>query len=594
MIDYKNMLNDEQYNICIDQSDLLVKACPGSGKTRTIIYKLAHNVELNPYSVRKLVAITYTNRAAEEINERIEALGIDTERIWAGTIHQFCLEWILRRFKVYKSSLSRGFTIADERKKQRYLEEIIQLSGQRFYWEDIKTGYTRELKLIETDKTKRAIIKKYHQVLVENTELDFELILALSHSILQDSPLAAQYIKDAIEMICIDEYQDTQDLQYAIIEDISNADSKNHIQINFFGDPNQAIYGTLGGIAKTLDEINDEFNFNDFKERSLIGCYRSTQRIVDFYSPFMVEPYDIVARGKVKNEKGVICYQKDILFSEIYDEIAKIIILNIKQGVKEKDICVLAPSWWLLYPFSSELQSRLPDIKFDAPDITPIKRDPMNLFYNISRLLLTEPNVKKFGYRRKIAADIISKINGEVNFNAITLTELDFLNLVNNSKQINDKGSLFIINSIKCLFETMKLNIEEYENLKIQYEDFIEKMNYRLGEPRFCLVDNIDTFIKMFKEKEGILISTCHSVKGEEYETVIAFGLLFGKLPNIKIAKNKRDEEAKKLLYVIASRAKKNIYFFSEKGRTYRENWDTYDCYPTKQLFYNKNVIYDN
>ena len=287
------MLNDEQYNICIDQSDLLVKACPGSGKTRTIIYKLAHNVELNPYSVRKLVAITYTNRAAEEINERIEALGIDTERIWAGTIHQFCLEWILRRFKVYKSSLSRGFTIADERKKQRYLEEIIQLSGQRFYWEDIKTGYTRELKLIETDKTKRTIIKKYHQVLVENTELDFELILALSHSILQDSPLAAQYIKDAIEMICIDEYQDTQDLQYAIIEDISNADSKKHIQINFFGDPNQAIYGTLGGIAKTLDEINDEFNFNDFKERSLIGCYRSTQRIVDFYSPFMVEPYDL-------------------------------------------------------------------------------------------------------------------------------------------------------------------------------------------------------------------------------------------------------------------------------------------------------------
>ncbi|MFQ7801969.1 MAG: hypothetical protein ACLRHW_21160, partial [Coprobacillus cateniformis] len=65
----------------------------------------------------------------------------------------------------------------------------------------------------------------------------------------------------------------------------------------------------------------------------------------------------------MKNEKGIICYQKDILFSDIYDEIAKIIILNIKQGVKEKDICVLAPSWWLLYPFSSELQSRLPDIK---------------------------------------------------------------------------------------------------------------------------------------------------------------------------------------------------------------------------------------
>lgn len=593
MIDYKGMLNDEQFDICTDESDLLVKACPGSGKTRTIIYKLAYNVELHPYSVRKLVAITYTNRAAEEIKERVEALGINTERIWAGTIHQFCLEWILKRFKMHKISLSRGFAIADERKKQRYLEEIIQSSGQNIYWEDIKTGYTRELKLIETNKTKQRIVKNYHKLLVKNTELDFELILALSHSILCGSPLAACYIKNAIEMICIDEYQDTQDLQYAIIEDISNAVSQNHIQVNFFGDPNQAIYGTLGGIAKSLEEINNEFEFNDFKERSLTGCYRSTQRIVDFYSPFMVDPYNIMARGKIKDDKGIICYQKDIFFSDIYDEVARIISLNIKQGIKEKDICVLAPSWWLLYPFSSELQSRLPDIKFDAPDITPIKRDPMNLFYNISRLLLTEPNVKKFGYRRKIAEDIISKINGELNSNVINLNELEFLNLLNSSKQTNNKGSLFIINSIKYLFESMKLSIEEHESLKILYDDFIEKMNYRLGEPRFCLVDNIDTFRKMFREKEGVLISTCHSVKGEEYETVVAFGLLYGKLPNIRIAESKRDAEAKKLLYVIASRAKKNIYFLSEKGRTYRENWETYDCYPTKQLFFNTKVIYD-
>jgi len=170
---------------------------------------------------------------------------------------------------------------------------------------------------------------------------------------------------------------------------------------------------------------------------------------------------------------------------------------------------------------------------------------------------------------------------------------LEFLNLLSGSKQTNAKGSLFIINSIKYLFETMKINIEEHESLKVLYNDFLEKMNYRLRESRFCLVDDIDTFRKMFKEKEGVLISTCHSVKGEEYETVIAFGLLYGKLPNIRIAESKRDEEAKKLLYVIASRAKKNIYFFSEKGRTFYENREPYDCYPTKQLFYNTKVIYD-
>jgi len=494
MIEYIKELNEEQFNICIDESDLLVKACPWSGKTRTIIYKLAYRIETRPYGVRKLVAITYTNRAAEEIKERLDSLGINTERIWAGTIHQFCLEWILRRFKTYKSSLSKGFAIADERKKQRYLEEIIQLSGEKIYWEDIKTGYTRELKLIESDVIKRGIIKNYHKVLVTKTELDFELILALSHSILQESPLSARYIKEAIELICIDEYQDTQDLQYAIIEDIANAESKNHTQINLFGDPNQAIYGTLGGIAKTLEEINAEFILNNFKECSLSGCYRSTQRIIDFYTPFMVEPSDIVARGKEKGDKSYICYQKEIHYSDMYDEIARIITSNIEQGVKEKDICVLAPSWWLLYPFSSELQNRLPDLKFDAPDITPIKRDPMNLFYNIARLLLTEPNVKKFSYRRKIAADILSKINEALNSTSIDLNEIEFLNLINSSKRENVKGSLFIVHSIECLFKKMKLSIEEHEGLKVLYNDFIEKMQYRLKEPKFCLVDNIDIF----------------------------------------------------------------------------------------------------
>lgn len=98
MIDYEEVLSNEQQDICFSNKNLLVKACPGSGKTRTITYKLAHRIEENPDKVKKLVAITYTNRAAEEIEERIENLGINTERIWTGTIHQFCIEWILKRY----------------------------------------------------------------------------------------------------------------------------------------------------------------------------------------------------------------------------------------------------------------------------------------------------------------------------------------------------------------------------------------------------------------------------------------------------------------------------------------------------------------
>ena len=126
MIDYNEKLSKEQMTICQSEKNLLVKACPGSGKTRTITYKLAYRIEKNPDNLKKLIAITYTNRAADEITHRIEELGIDTERVWTGTVHQFCLEWILERYKMYTKSLNQGFKIIDERVKERYITEILR------------------------------------------------------------------------------------------------------------------------------------------------------------------------------------------------------------------------------------------------------------------------------------------------------------------------------------------------------------------------------------------------------------------------------------------------------------------------------------
>ena len=92
----------------------------------------------------------------------------------------------------------------------------------------------------------------------------------------------ANNIRDTIELICIDEYQDTRDLQYAIVEEIANANSNSGFEVNFYGDPNQAIYGSIGGVAKSLAEINNEFSTLKFQECTLNGCYRSTQRIINY------------------------------------------------------------------------------------------------------------------------------------------------------------------------------------------------------------------------------------------------------------------------------------------------------------------------
>lgn len=594
MINYNEKLSQEQMLICESEKNLLVKACPGSGKTRTIVYKLAYRIEKNPNNIKKLIAITYTNRAANEIMQRIEELGIDTERVWTGTIHQFCLEWILKRYKMYTRSLSQGFKIIDERVKERYLSETISALGYNMYWSDINTSYDRKLHLIEQNPDKRKVIKAYHQILVKNKELDFEQILVTTYSLLKNNAFIVNDIKDCVELICVDEYQDTQDLQYAIIEEIANANDSQNMQVNFFGDPNQAIYGSLGGTAKSLDLINQKFRTIEFVEKTLSGCYRSTKRIIDFYKAFMVDEYSVDAKGIIKNDKGIIKYNYSIEKEQIYDVIAQIIEENIKDGVPESEICVIAPVWNMLYPFSKRLQERLPNVKFDAPDITPIKRDPLNVFYKMSRLLLTEPSIKSTVYRNKLAKEILAELEiytGE----SFDIESTDLLNITISAKKNCEKGSEFIEEGIKNVFDMLHCSMKNYPDLMKIYEDFIEKMKYRLENPKFELSDNLNTFKAMFKEKEGVVINTCHGVKGEEYHTVIAFGLLYGKVPSIYTSYDKMNEEANKLLYVIASRAKKRIYLFSEKGRRYWDNGvrQYVDAFPTKQLFQNNRVEYD-
>ena len=236
---------------------------------------------------------------------------------------------------------------------------------------------------------------------------------------------------------------------------------------------------------------------------------------------------------------------------------------NIKDGVPESEICVIAPVWNMLYPFSKRLQERLPNVKFDAPDITPIKRDPLNVFYKMSRLLLTEPSIKSTVYRNKLAKEILAELEiytGE----SFDIESTDLLNITISAKKNCEKGSEFIEEGIKNVFDMLHCSMKNYPDLMKIYEDFIEKMKYRLENPKFELSDNLNTFKAMFKEKEGVVINTCHGVKGEEYHTVIAFGLLYGKVPSIYTSYDKMNEEANKLLYVIASRAKKE-YIYSQK-----------------------------
>ena len=120
----KNKLNSEQEDAIKEPQSVLLIACPGSGKTRALTYKIAF--ELGKLISKKefIIAITYTNNAADEIKERVELLGVDTNQLWIGTIHSFCLEWILRPYHLYLDELKNGFRVINSHESEAILTEL--------------------------------------------------------------------------------------------------------------------------------------------------------------------------------------------------------------------------------------------------------------------------------------------------------------------------------------------------------------------------------------------------------------------------------------------------------------------------------------
>ena len=552
-ISFLDKLNPQQKQVCIDEGNILLKACPGSGKTRTLTYKIAFLVEKYIDSKKLNIAITYTNRAADEIRKRLEKVETPEDKVWVGTIHQFCLEFIIRPYTMYHKRLRKGYHIIDEYVTKQYVEEIIEELG-------IDIGYSKPFEYPE-------ILEKYQKKLQDEKEIDFNDILSISFDLISDKKFIAENISGIIRTILVDEYQDTNELQYKILSSIVRADKK--IQVTFVGDTDQAIYGGLGGVAKTCDELQKEFGIK-FIERKLDGCYRSTQRIVDYYSYFQLKGMKIQAVSDIKDEIGRLIYDNAINKTELFEKIACIVKDELSKGIPETEICIIAPQWWLLFPLSKKMKELLPDVKFDAPDITPIKYDPMNIFYLISKLLFTESG-KRITLRKRVANEIIEILTEEYKIRlSEQIDSYRVLKVINSIYPTNENGIAYLQEAITKFLVGIGIELSIEASLHKAYEDFMARIKDRVKNNH--LSTDIDVFEQCFKEKEGVVINTFHGVKGEEYTTVIAFGISNGCIPHWNTIRNRtkdyREDETKKLLYVVCSRAKKNLFLFSEQGRT--------------------------
>lgn len=576
-------LNGEQVEAITEPGNVFLTACPGSGKTRALTYKAALELSRLAFDKQRVVAITYTHRAADEIHERIEALGVDTTQLWIGTIHSFCLDWILRPYAIYHPALQHGFRVIDAHDSDRRLDDLCRASPERVSAFDCGYNYTTAGCQLRTAGARRAavlaVLERYWAGLEADRQIDFEMILRYAHELVRDVPSISTLLSQMFRFILVDEYQDTKEIQYGIIAAIMRAGAG---RTNAFvvGDANQAIYGSLGGFAITREQFERDCETR-FVPKSLSINYRSSERIVGYFTNYHVVPAAIVAEGRDREYASLVSFDDATPNGELDDELVRLLRYNIEtRGIAPNEVCIVAPQWVQLASMARRLVAALPEYNFDGPGIAPFARSPDNFFYKLSRLALTEPSPQLYARRLRWTGEII----GELAHAGVPVTKISRRRLLRacNSIEIGEEDGLTYLRLFfdELLFQ-LGIGLADHPVLQEHYDAFFADSQVRLERlQRDGLqgISEIAMFRRVFASRSGITISTIHGVKGAEYDAVIAFALLEGMVPHFN---NEDADSARKLLYVICSRARKNLHLISETGRlTPRQ--DLYD--PTRVL----------
>lgn len=595
-------LNDKQREAAsqIDGS-ILILAGAGSGKTRTITYRIAHmieNVGISPYSI---LAVTFTNKAAKEMRERVEELVGDVAKACTiSTFHSFGMR--LLRMYGKEVGYNSNFTIYDTDDQKRIVKAILKgqnlsINGVKLTERDLVSMISKIKEQIKTldeysvmNKQIVEVYDKYNRALLESNAMDFSDILLNTYKLLQ-KPEILEKVQNKYKYIMIDEYQDTNNLQYKIIDLIARKSSN----LCVVGDENQSIYGFRG--ANILNILNFETNYNNAKIIKLEENYRSTTTILDAANE-LIKNNKSSKDKKLWTQNGKGDLIKVLASDNARDEVSRIIEIikeNHQNGVPYRDMTIL---------YRTNAQSRLFEEGFLRYNI-PHKVFGGISFYSRAEIkdiiaylsIIVNPqdelnlqriiNVPK----RKVGEKGIEKI--------ITYARENNLNLLEALSHIKEISGLTVVGKEKLL--EMYDIIKELKDLsytetasyivqtlidKIKYIDYI-KENYSDAEAR---IENIDEFKNSILELENVVgelrlneylenvslisatddleeksdyvkLMTIHNSKGLEFPIVFLVGFENEIFPGSRaMFEEKEMEEERRLCYVALTRAEKKLY----------------------------------
>lgn len=609
-----NNLNVIQLNAVKDTNGAqLILAGAGSGKTRVVTTKIAYLIEEESVNPQEILAFTFTNKAAKEMKDRVAILlNTNVDRMWIGTFHSICVR-ILRR-DLNLVGYTKNFTIFDTTDQKTLIKECLKELNidSKIYTpnyiqgrisslknEGIKASEFEKFAYSPMDKTILELYRLYEEKLQNNNAFDFDDLIIKVIELLNSDSLVRKYYQHRFRYVFVDEYQDTNNIQYELIKILSNY----HNNICAVGDADQSIYKWRGANINNI--LNFEKDFDNSKRVILSQNYRSTKNILNSANAVISNNNERIKKDLwTSNEDGNLptLFEAQSGTEEAYyvvDEINKLINL----GKSLNEIAILYRSNSLSRAFEEQLIKNnikykvIGGIKFydraEIKDILAYLRLIVNTNDDISlRRIINSP-------KRGIGDVTVDKLN-EISLkeNTSLYNSLNFLETYSN---MFDQRAFKKLESFKNLIDNLilksnNMNIFELVEFlleRVEYINLLEKQNTIEAKSK---IENIQEFlgsIKLYEEddseatladfisgisllsdvdkteelSEAVSLLTVHSAKGLEFENVFLVALEEGIFPSSYAEEDEDLQEERRLMYVAITRAKENLNMSYAKTR---------------------------
>ena len=607
-------LNEEQTKPALDtQGAVLVTAGAGSGKTRLLTYRICHiisNLHIDP---SRVLAITFTNKATNEMRERItNMLGESVaSNIWISTFHAMCVR-ILRENANYFVGYNRFFTIYDTSDKEKLIKKIIKDNNfdseikKDAIWhisnaknEGLSPDEYRKLNSLSVYIDKICdIYAIYQNELSKSNAFDFDDLLVKTLELFTNYPKVLEHYSDKFMYILVDEFQDTNSVQYKLVRLLA----QKHGNIFVVGDEDQCIYGWRGANVNNIASFRQDFDAKCYK---LEQNYRSTKTIIDSANKLIKHNSSRIDKTLwTSNEQG-----DNITLYEAYDEgqeaeyVVQSISRKLESGIKASEIAILTRVSSLTMQFEQKLLNyNIPyvvygNIKFFERAIVKNLLAYMKVAINPMDTVSME-RIINFP-KRSIGNASVEKLLEIANNKGISLLEVilraDEFDEISSAlkKKLENVGALFadLIERVQTMntgefFEHMI----KVANIKSEYSSDSDEDNDNLMHIDM-LASSIETFEKynpnstVFDyitsvtlensyeeidnvEQDKVVISTIHAAKGLEFDYVYIVGCEKNIFPVSRAFDDPDDmEEERRLMYVALTRAKKKVFITRAKCR---------------------------